>query len=247
MVRDELIGYLGRRFRTRTHISSLTVRFVGIGQSAIDQALKDHSLVSRDVILSSQFELGRVDFTFSLPSDTAEARSRLESLKQGILKYLGDYVYATDGTSLEETVIQLLHARGLSLTLVEIGSGGSLAAALNGAAAARTVVAGAFAAPTEERMASLLHIPAESLARATSGPERAEELAATASTLTKSDWVVVVGDVERSAGSQAGVQVFYRRPGERPATQAVVLRGSADQAYFTMTTQILGYMLRLLR
>jgi nicotinamide-nucleotide amidase len=247
MVRDELVGYLGRRFRTRTHISSLTVRFAGIGQSAIDEALKDHALLPRDVILSSQFEFGRVDFTFSLPSDTAEARSRLEVLRQGILKHLGEYVYATSGASLEETVIQLLQSRGLSLALVEIGSGGSLAAALNSVAAARSVVTGAFAAPTQERMSQLLQVDAQRKAGASSGVQRAEELAARAAALTSSDWVVYVGDVERGSGSQPTVQVFYRRPGEPTATQTVALRGSADQAHLTMTTQIFAHMLRLLK
>jgi nicotinamide-nucleotide amidase len=245
MVREELIRYLSQRFKTRSHVSSLTIRFVGIGQSAIDEALRDNNLMARDILVSSQFESGRVDFTFSLASDKPEDHSRLEALKGGILKYLGEYVYATDGTSLEEAVAQLLKTRGLSIALVEIGSGGSLAAGLNGAATAGSVVAGAFAAPTAEVMARLLRVsPAP---EPSSALERAREFAARAAELTSAQWVVSVGEVDRSAGTGAGVQVMYRLPGGRLETQRVALRGSADQAHFTLTTQVLDYMRRLLR
>ena len=51
--------------------AALTLRFVGLGQSQIDQTLKDHVPLPKDVMTSSQFEGSRVDFTFSLPNDTA--------------------------------------------------------------------------------------------------------------------------------------------------------------------------------
>jgi nicotinamide-nucleotide amidase len=245
MVREELIGYLSRRFKTRSHVSSLTIRFVGIGQSAIDQALRDNKLTAPDIIVSSQFESGRVDFTFSLASDKPQDHERLDALKRGILEHLGDYVYATDGTSLEEAVAQLLKARGLSVALVEIGSGGSLAAGLNSAAAAGSVVAGAFAAPTAEVMARLLRVSPASEQSPTLG--RGREFAARAADLTLAHWVVCVAEIDWSAGTGAGVQVVYRLPGGRVETQRVALRGSGDQAHFTLTTQVLDFMRRLLR
>ena len=76
MVRDELVPYLSRRFGTRPPGASLTLRFVGLGQSQIDQTLKDHVPLPADITTSSQFEGGRVDFTFSLPGDTPEDRAR---------------------------------------------------------------------------------------------------------------------------------------------------------------------------
>jgi len=42
MVRDELVPYLNRRFGTRLPGCSLMLRFVGIGQSGIDQTLEEH-------------------------------------------------------------------------------------------------------------------------------------------------------------------------------------------------------------
>jgi nicotinamide-nucleotide amidase len=61
MVRDELIPYLSRRFGTRSPGASLTLRFVGLGQSQIDQTLKEHVPLPPD-LTSSQFEAAG-DFT----------------------------------------------------------------------------------------------------------------------------------------------------------------------------------------
>jgi len=49
---------------------SLMLRFVGLGQSQIDQSMEDNVPLAPDITVSSQFEGGRVDFTFSLPKDT---------------------------------------------------------------------------------------------------------------------------------------------------------------------------------
>ena len=69
-----------------------------------------------------------MDFTFSLPGDTAQDQARLETLETAILKYLGDNVYADDETSLERRVVELLAGRDATLSLAEVGSGGGLAA-----------------------------------------------------------------------------------------------------------------------
>ena len=109
MVLDELVPYLSRRFGTRLPGASLTLRFVGLGQSQIDQTIKDHLTLPVDITTSSQFEGGRVDFTFSLPRDTPEERARLKELRDKILEHLGDNVYAEDdATSLETHVMKLI-------------------------------------------------------------------------------------------------------------------------------------------
>jgi nicotinamide-nucleotide amidase len=158
MVIKELVPYLSRRFGTRLPGCSLTLRFVGLGQSQIDQALKNNVPLAPDITVSSQFDGSRVDFTFSLPEDTPRERARLLELKQRIMKHLGQYIYADDETSLEEHVLELLKARNETLALAEVGSGGTLAAALSNADANGQVLAGAFVAPTMEKLYRLLKI-----------------------------------------------------------------------------------------
>lgn len=248
MVRDELVPYLSRRFGTRTPGCSLTLRFVGLGQSQISQTLHEHLTLPADVILSSQFEGSRVDFTFSLSDDTAQARARLEELKQKILAIdeLRDRIYATDETSLEVHVAKRLAARGAMLTLAEAGSAGGLAAALDGVDDAWQILAGAYVAPSEEQLCRLLCVADDEWSRGKSGLGRLEQLAKAAAESTGSLWAIVVGDVQ-SGDDGPCVEVVFRQPEGRMERVQLKLRGTGDLARANLTTQLLDELRRRLR
>jgi len=190
MVHNELVPYLSKRFGTRLPGSSLTLRFVGLGQSQIDQTLEDNVPLAPDITVSSQFEGSRVDFTFSLPEDTPQDRARLLELKNEVMKHLGEYVYADDETSLEEHVLKLLKARGERLALAEAGSGGTLAAALSSADGNGQIMAGAYIAPTIEKLYHLLAIDNNDSISNTSEVLRITKLATAVADATASQWVV---------------------------------------------------------
>ena len=247
MVRDELVPYLSRRFGTRLPGCSLTLRFVGLGQSQIDQTLGDHVPLASDVTVSSQFQGGRVDFTFSLPDDTPRDRERLQELKQMIMKHLGEYVYADDETSLEEQVVTLLEARGATLALVEAGSGGSLAAALSDADGANRVLAGAYVAPAVEKLRSLLRVRDDHWSSSASHSQRIERLATAAADATGSRWVVAVGEVRRDESGMGYVEVAFKQPGGRLESQRVRVRGAGESARLRLSTQLQDQLRRRLR
>jgi nicotinamide mononucleotide (NMN) deamidase PncC len=195
---------------------------------------------------SSQFDGSRVDFTFSLPNDTPEDRAKLQSLKTQILKYLGDSVYAEDETtSLEDAVVKRLAARGETLALAEIGSGGALAAALNGAQDAPRVLAGAHVAPTPERLRHLLGID-EPPAESRTAPESAtEQFAAAAATEADSAWAIAVGEIQRGNGG-ASIQVALRQPDGRVESRSIRVQGTDAAARLRLITDILDQLRRRL-
>ncbi len=241
MVLDELVPYLNRRFGTRLPGCSLTLRFVGLGQSQIDQTLKDHVPLPPDVVLSSTFEAGRVDFTFSLPEDTPKDRARLEELKRGISRHLGDHLYAADDTTLEQCVIGLLRERGATLALAESGSGGALAAALNGADGAEGALAGAYVAPAEENLRQLLGVADERWNAEAPGEEKAGVLAAAAAGPAENRWAIAVGGIRLEGDRTRWVPVAFRRPDGRLAAQRVPVR---DRAF--LVTHLLDQLRRQL-
>lgn len=241
MVRDELVPYLSRRFGTRPPGASLTLRFVGLGQSQIDQTLKDHVPPPKDVMTSSQFEGGRVDFTFSLPNDTPEDRARLNELKTGIVQYLGASIYAEDETtSLEDCVVKLLAARGQTLALAEIGSGGALAAALNGAKDAERVLAGAHVAPTPERLRHLLGIRQQP-----SDGNPTQQVAQAAAEEATSQWAIAVGEARRTDGNSS-VEVAFRRPDGQVESRSIRVQGSDASARTRLITDVVDQLRRRL-
>ena len=247
MVRDELVPYLSRRFGTRLPGCSLMLRFVGLGQSQIDQSLEDNVALAPDITVSSQFEGSRVDFTFSLPEDTPQDRARLLELKQKIMKHLGEYVYADDKTSLEEHVLKLLKARGETLALAEAGSGGSLAGALSSADGDGQVLAGAYVAPTVEKLCHLLAIDNDEQPGSTSGDQRIKRLAAAAAEATASQWAVAVGEARRDESSSGYVEVAFKLPDGHMESRQVRLRGIGELARSRLSTQLLDQLRRRLK
>lgn len=247
MVRSELVPFLSRQFGTRLPGCSLTLRFVGLGQSQIDQTLKEHVPLPPDVTLSSQFDGSRVDFTFSLPGDTRQDRGRLDELKQKTLSRLGDYVYATDETSLEGSVVKLLTGRGETLTLAEVESGGGLAAGLSGADSDHRAVAGAYVAPSEERLRRLLGVAEDKWSGSTSAPQRAELLASATADSTGSPWAIAVGESRQDESGGRYVEVVFRLPEGRLESRRVGLGGTGQAARSRLTTQLLDQLRRRLR
>lgn len=246
MVRDELVPYLSRRFGTHLPGCSLTLRFVGLGQSQIDQSLKDHVPLPPDVTISSQFEGSRVDFTFLLPHDTPQDQARLRELEQKIMTHLDQYVYANDETSLEERVLKLAEARGVTLALAESGSGGTLAAALSGADGAQRVLVGAYVAPTEEKLRRLLAIHDEEWTNSATPAQKVERLAAAVAEAAKSKWAIAVGEVSRDQKGVDYVTVAFRMPEGRTETKQVQLRGKGELARANLSTQLLDELRRKL-
>ena len=240
MVRDELIPYLSRRFGTRLPGRSLTLRFVGLGQSEIDQRIKEHVTLDPDITTGSQFQGGRVDFTFSLPDDTSREKERLDALKRKIVAHLGEYIYAADETSLEQHVVNLLRARGATLSLAEVGSGGTVAAALNGAEGAGDAVLGAHVAPTMERLHHLLDVHDANWARSASGRDAVERLAAAAARAATSQWAVAVGPLQEDGF----VEVAFRRPTGAIESERVALRGVGELARSRFVTLLLDRLRR---
>jgi len=82
MVQNHLLPYLEKRFGIHRIGASVTMRFVGIGESSIDQVMEDHITLPENLILSSLFEQGRVDLTLGLPGDSDEDRAILEQIRE---------------------------------------------------------------------------------------------------------------------------------------------------------------------
>jgi nicotinamide-nucleotide amidase len=247
MVHNELVPYLSKKFGTRLPGCSLTLRFVGLGQSQIDQSLEDNVPLAPDFMVSSQFEGGRVDFTFSLPEDTPQDRARLQELEKEIMKHLGEYIYADDETSLEEHVLKLLKARSETLALAEAGNGGTLAAALSVADEDGQVLAGAYIAPTMEKLYYLLAIDKNEGISKTSEDQRPMKLATAVADATASQWVVVVGQVRRDENGSGYVEVAFKLPDGRLESRQVRLSGSGELARSRLSTQLLDQLRRRLK
>lgn len=246
MVTNQLVPYLRSRFGVRQLGASITLRFVGLGQSAIDHTLRQKGLVPPDVIETSLFDGSRVDFTFTLPSDSPADHARLRQLADQIRAVFGDYVYADDGASLEEVVCRLIRARGGRLVVVEAASAGSLAASLARAPSAAAVLAGAYVGPDEATLRQLIRVPEADWARASTAEQQLKALAQAACQHSRSDWAIVVGP-RHSAPTSSSLNVGFKFPDGQWQVHQFSAPGSGEAALANLVTQVLDRFRRLLQ
>lgn len=160
---------------------------------------------------------------------------------------LGDYIYAVDETTtLEQHVVSLLERRGVTLAIAEAGSGGSLAAALDGVDGAERQVLGAYVARTGERLRHLLRVPEEHWRASASGADQAKLLATELAAAASAQWAVVVGDTQRDERGATHVEVVFRGPDGGLENQRFGVR-AGDAGRLHLTTQLLDQLRRRLR
>ncbi len=247
MVEGPLKAYLARNFGTHANGCAVTVRFVGLGQSQIDQTLHDHVRMPDNITLATQFSDGRVDFTFSLPQDTPASRQQLERLKQDLQAHLGDYIYATDAsTSLEQCVVDLLAKRHETLTLAEAGSGGSITAAVSsGGPQTPAVLVAAYVAPTSRQLLAMFQDPHDS--PLDGNPETtAQRLAELAALRGGGSRSIAVGVRQQQSGDSY-VIVAFREPGGRIDAIRLPLRDDSRSSRSRLTTMVLDQLRRRMR
>ncbi|MFW6171853.1 MAG: molybdopterin-binding protein [Planctomycetota bacterium] len=243
MVRGHLIDYLADQFGVRTLGSTLTVRFVGLGQSEINQTMKEHVNLPEDVMQTSQFESSRVDFTFSLPGDSAEDRQRLEQLRRELHQCLGDHIYADDPTiTLEAAAVEQLDAKGQTIALAEIASGGTVAAGFARTLRGSDVLSGAYVAAKPQQMQRILgtSVDLESISKSIAGLER---IASGAQERAGSEWVLVVGPTEREK-DRARVPVLIRTPEGNQLHQTRPWHGTSPSGLVRFETDVFDMLRR---
>ena len=247
MVANELIPYLNRRFGTRLPGAALTLRFVGIGQSRINQTLKDQAFVPDEVVVTTQFSHGRVDYTFSFPEDKPAQRKQLEAIQRELRKRLGDYIYGSGVKSLESHILAQLASRKQTLAIAEVGTAGELTRGLSRGADNPETLAGAYIAPTDYRLGQILDIAPAQWQRALTGTEKARQLALAVSAACNSTWAVSVGEVQRNDAAPSELAIAIRTPDGQLDTHTLRFTGSLTSSQARLSTSILNLLRQRLR
>ncbi len=199
MVKEQLVPYLSKRFGIKAIGASLTMRFINIGESQIDETMHKHLTLPDDLMISSLFDGGRVDLTFSLPGDTDQDLQTLLRLEHELLAHIGDYMYTDQGATLEESVISLLKKNGNSLVTAEVGSGGAVSASLSRPDDAPSVYSGGYVAPNDQSMAQMIDI---SDIESHSKEEFAQSIASAIRKRTNSDWGLYISDIYQDGNNR---------------------------------------------
>jgi nicotinamide mononucleotide (NMN) deamidase PncC len=141
--------------------------------------------------------------------------------------------------------LDLLARRGQRLSVVEVASGGTLAAGLHDAQAADRALTATVAAPTAERLAQLLRLPDARKFDGLSLEEQTRRLADGAAAVTGSDWSLAVGPRGAAPGDRPEILAVLRHPDGRLERFRLDGREPLDRS--RITTQLLDQLRRRLR
>lgn len=133
-------------------VRSLTIRTIGIGESAAEQLLLDLVEAREPVVATYAKDDGVQIRVTAVAANEDEAVARRDAVANEVIARLQRHVYGFDDTSLAASVNALLVERGLTLGIASAGDGGRFAALLADEPNSGAVLAGSLLLARDARL-----------------------------------------------------------------------------------------------
>jgi nicotinamide-nucleotide amidase len=146
--------------RQGQHQSRRRLQLFGLGESAVDQALKGVVNVGDEQSLAMLAHGSYVELILSsLDADKAKAEAEVDALEAKILEILGERVYSLDGRDLNQVVVDLLKEGRQTLAIAESCTGGRIASKITAVPGASEVFEVGLVTYSNEMKELLLEVP----------------------------------------------------------------------------------------
>lgn len=164
MMTDQVLPYLQQLIGESTIIKSTMLRFVGIGESRLEDELSDiiKSQSNPTIAPLAQSEGVAIRLTAKASSDE-EASFLINQTKQQILAKTGNYFYGIDNQTLEQNVITLLKSQNKHIGAAESLTGGLFTEKLISIEGASEVCKGGLVCYDTDVKKNVLHISLETI------------------------------------------------------------------------------------
>lgn len=131
MVENHVVPFLTERISgQRQYLVTRVFRFVGIGESAIEERVQD-LIHGTNPTLAPLAHTGEVHLRAGAKAASPEeAEALIRPLEEELRRRVGRFLYGINETTLEEAVVRQLTERGLTLACAESCTGGMLGARL---------------------------------------------------------------------------------------------------------------------
>lgn len=145
-------------------IASHTLKLFGIGESAMEQQLREQMNTMTNPTLAPYAKEGECELRVTAKAATdEEAQALLKPTVEQMKEKFGNLVYGVDISSLEELIRDLLKEQGLTLGCAESCTGGLIAKRMTDLSGASQVFKGGIVSYTNEVKANVLGVPQEML------------------------------------------------------------------------------------
>ena len=143
---------------------SRNIRIFGMGESAVEQKLRERMRTSENPTIAPYAKDGEVLLRVTASAPDREGALRLtEPVVAEIADILGDIIYGVDVENLETLVHKLLKEKGHVLAVAESCTGGMIAARMTAVPGASDIFAGGVCAYQTSLKTSLLGISAQAI------------------------------------------------------------------------------------
>lgn len=158
MMRERLCPYLAAR--QEGIIRSHGIRIFGMGESAVEDRLREMMVSSINPTVAPYAKDGEVLLRVTAKAEKAEEAEKLIApAVEKIRGILGDVVYGVDVDSLEQSVVRKLAEKGLTVSCAESCTGGLLAKRLTDIPGSSKVFPGSVVTYANEAKEALLGVP----------------------------------------------------------------------------------------
>ena len=165
MVDNEVSPYLRRKTGDTGTIRSLVLRVAGVGESAMEDRVKD-LMEDSNPSVAPYAKVGEVHLRITAKADTAQQAEALIAERAALVRArLGDAVYGENDAPLEQAVVELLVARGWTVSTAESCTGGLVAQRITDVAGSSAVFIGGVVAYSNAVKTALVSVPEAMLAR----------------------------------------------------------------------------------
>jgi nicotinamide-nucleotide amidase len=164
MMENHVIPLLTERLGgTRQYLVTRVVRFIGIGESAVEEHVQD-LIRSTNPSLAPLAHTGEVHLRIGAKGESRDAAEALiQPVEAELRRRLGKFIYGVDQTTLEAAVVQLLIQRGQTAACAESCTGGGLGARLTAVPGSSAAFLGGVISYSNEAKTNLLGVPVELL------------------------------------------------------------------------------------
>ena len=151
--------------QTKTEeIFETRLKFFGIGESSLEEKLKEHMVCTKSLILAPYAKTGEVELKITAKAKTIEeAESKANELRKNIYLTVGEYIYTEGEKSLEEVLIDNLKTRNLKLITAESCTGGLIAEKITSIPGSSEVFKGGLVTYSNDLKMSLLDVSRKTL------------------------------------------------------------------------------------
>ncbi|MFZ0076616.1 MAG: competence/damage-inducible protein A [Exiguobacterium undae] len=233
-------------------IKSRTLRFFGIGESALNDRLADLIRTARNPSIAPYAELAEVRLRLTAKAfDEREALEMLDTLERQVLDEVGTHFYGYGDASLPAVVLDRCRKAGLTLAAAESLTGGAFASGLTDIAGASDVFGGGAVVYADAAKVNVLGVEQALLDEQTAvSRDVAIAMAEGARALYETDLAIALtGEAGPTSNSGQAVGTVYCALAQASGTQVLELtypafdRGmirlrSVKDAYFMLLKNI---------